>query len=99
MVSTSLGNLALDSGAVRLILFGVQPDKGSPSKAQLRTVAGPQQIGSASGKRLIIEGRRVWEGDAVAMAGRSEGEVDGLLPVSLFRSVYVCNSEGYVIFE
>jgi hypothetical protein len=99
VVSTSLGNLALDSGAVRLILFGVQPDNGPASKAELRTVAGSQQIGSTAGKQLIIEGRRVWEGDAVAIASRSEAEVDGLLPVSLFRSVYVCNSEGYVIFE
>jgi hypothetical protein len=25
--------------------------------------------------------------------------VDGLLPLSLFKAIYFCNSEGYVVFE
>lgn len=98
-VSTSLGDLALDSGAARLILFGFQPDNGSSSKAELRTVSGSQQVGLVSGKALVIEGRNVWNGEAVTMPSRNEPGVDGLLPLSLFRAIYVCNSEGYVVFE
>lgn len=30
---------------------------------------------------------------------RPEAGVDGLLPLGLFKTVYVCNSEGYVVFE
>jgi len=96
VVATSLGNLALDSGAARLVLFGIRPDT---SGAELRTVAGSRLIGSSFGKQLVIEGRKVWEGDAVATPTRSEPGVDGLLPLCLFRSVYVCNSEGYLVFD
>jgi hypothetical protein len=97
--STSLGNLVLDSGADQLVLFGVQPDMSSGIRGELRTVAGSQQIGTVSNKPLTIEGRRIWRGDAVALPNRTEPGVDGLLPLSLFKAVYVCNSEGYVVFE
>ena len=50
-------------------------------------------------KRLVIEGRRIWEGDAVAIPNRNEPGVNGLLPLSMFKAVYVSNSEGYVVFE
>jgi hypothetical protein len=99
VVHTSLGDLALDSGAARLTLFGVRPDSGTDLKSELRTVAGSQKIGLVSGKPLVIEGRKIWDGDAVAIPSRPEQGVDGLLPLSLFKSIYVCNSEGYVVFE
>jgi hypothetical protein len=99
VISTSLGALALDSGASRLVLFGVQPDIGSSFKAELRTVAGSRQIGMVSGKPLVIQGRKIWGGDAVAIPEGSEPGVDGLMPLSLFKTIYVCNSEGYVVFE
>ena len=99
VISTSLGALALDSGASRLVLFGVQPDIGAGFQAELRTVAGSRPIGLVSGKRLVIAGRRIWGGDAVAIPERSEPAVDGLMPLSLFKTLYVCNSEKYVIFE
>ena len=38
-------------------------------------------------------------GDAVAIPDRSEPGVAGLMPLSLFRTVYVCNSERYIVFE
>ena len=99
VVSTSLGDLALDSAATRLTLFGIRPDAGVDFKNQLRTVAGSRRIGLVSDKRLAIEGRKIWGGDAVAIPGRPEAGVDGLLPLSLFRASYVCNSEGYVVFD
>jgi len=98
VVSTSLGHLVLDSGARQLVLFGVQPENGYGFAGELRTATGSQKIGFVSGKPLMIEGRRISHGDGVALPNRTEG-VDGLLPVNLFKVIYFCNSEGYVIFE
>jgi hypothetical protein len=98
-VSTSLGELVLDSGATRLTLFGVRPDSPADGRDELRTIGGTQKIGLAWGKPLVIDGRKFWEGDAVAIPNRPEQGVDGLLPLGLFKAIYVCNSEGYVFFE
>src|SRR3984957_6897182 len=65
VVSTSLGDLALDSAAGRLTLFGVRPDVGGDLKSELRTVAGTQKIGLVSGKPLLIAGHKIWDGEAV----------------------------------
>jgi len=96
VVSTSLGHLVLDSGAVRLVLFGVASDSGG--RGIVNTLTGSQTIGAAS-RTLIIEGRNVWHGDAVTMSSRTEPGVAGLLPLSLFKMIYVSNSEGYIVFE
>ena len=95
-VTTSLGDLVLDSGAERLVLFGVRPE--GDVLQDMRTVAGSKLVGLVWSK-LVIDGVRVWRGDAVAIPERREGDAAGLMPVSLFKSVYVCNSEGYVVFE
>jgi hypothetical protein len=97
-ISTSLGDLVLDSGASQLVLFGVEPDGGYGGKSFVRTLAGSQAVGMVS-RKLIIEGRNVWHGDAVTMPSRTEPGVAGLLPLGLFRAIYVCNSGGYVVFE
>jgi hypothetical protein len=98
VVSASLGDLILDSGVGQLVLFGLQADHGYGLKGELRTATGSQQIGLVSGRPLIIEGRKISRGDAVALPNRTPG-VDGLLPISLFKAIYICNSEGYVVFE
>jgi hypothetical protein len=69
-VSTSLGDLILDSGASRLVLFGVEPDIGLGGKREWRTVAGSQEVGVISIKPLVIEGRTIWRGEAVAIPNR-----------------------------
>ena len=53
-VSTSLGDLVLDSGADRLILFGVEPDESYGGKSFTQTLTGAQRVGMAS-RRLIVE--------------------------------------------
>jgi hypothetical protein len=97
-VETSLGWLILDSGASRPTLFGVMPNNES---SVLKTVSGLQQAGTVSGQIVRIENRTFWHGDAVAIprVQQAEGDAAGLLPVSIFKAVYVCNSESYVIFN
>jgi hypothetical protein len=96
VIPTSLGGLVLDSGAAQLVLFGVESERATD--ARLLTSTGSAPVGSAS-RKLIVAERRVWQGDAVTMSSRTEPGVAGLLPLSLFRSVYVSNSEGYAVFE
>ena len=96
-VSTSLGWLILDSGAQRLVLFGVvgEPEDGS---FEMVTMAGAQRVGVVS-RQLRIAGKTFWSGDAVGLPLAAEADVAGLLPINLFRAVYVCNSGGYVVLD
>jgi hypothetical protein len=50
-------------------------------------------------RRLAIEGRRIWQGGAVAVFRQLEPGCDGLLPLRFFRSLYVCNSGRYLVFD
>jgi hypothetical protein len=96
LIPTSLGSLVLDSGAGQLVLFGIEPER--EMNAHLQTSLGSATIGTAS-RELTIGERKVWQGDAVTMSSLTEPDVEGLLPLSLFRSVYISNSEGYVVFD
>jgi hypothetical protein len=98
VVSSSLGDLELDSASNQLILYGIRPDDVQ-SSYQLHTVAGFQVVGKSHDKQLAVAGKRVWRGDAVAMPNRPEAGIDGLLPLNLFKSIYICNSGGYIIFR
>ena len=95
-VSTSLGDLVLDSGAARLVLFGIVPDM--LELKDMVTVAGTRAVGMVTSK-LSIAGRSVWRGDAVAIPEDAEPGIAGLMPLSLFDATYISNSEGYVIFK
>ena len=97
VISTNLGDLVLDSGTARVTIFGVE--RTATSNGMLRTLAGTQQVGLLSGEALVINKQRVWSGDAIAIGTKPEREVNGLLPLSLFKAVYFCNSEQYVILE
>jgi hypothetical protein len=96
VVATSLGDLVLDSGAARLVLFGVKAVSGA--ETYMRTLAGGDAVGMVWSS-LAIAGHRVWRGQAIALPQQSEAGVAGLMPVSLFRTVYVCNSGGYLVLE
>jgi len=99
VISTSLGDLALDSGQTQLVLFGTRPDVAPDSNYQLRTVTGSQFVGKVSGKALVVQGRRISSGDAIAIPNRPESGVDGLMPLGLFKAIFVCNSKGFVSFQ
>jgi hypothetical protein len=96
MVPTSLGDLVLDSGAARLVLFGVAPNMRDLS--DMLTVTGRKAVGMVT-SRLVISGRNIWRGDAVAIPDNAEPGVAGLMPLSLFNTIYVSNSESYVEFN
>ena len=95
MVPTSLGAMLLDSGANWLTLFGV---KAAEVTREMITMTGSIPVGMVA-SRLSIGGRTFWKGDAAAVARESDSGAAGLLPVSLFKTVYVCNSQRYVVFD
>jgi hypothetical protein len=95
-ISTSLGDLVLDSGAAQLILFGVAAEGFPPTR--VKTLTGSLFAGMVY-RSLAIAGRRVWSGAAIAIPNRNEPGVSGLMPVSLFQSVYVCNSQSYIVLK
>jgi Aspartyl protease len=95
VVSTSLGELVLDSGTSWVTLFGVESNR---ARNEMVTMTGSLSIGTVS-RKLLIGGRAFWRGEALAVPRSEEPGAEGLLPVSLFKSVYFCNSEGYVSFE
>jgi hypothetical protein len=95
-LNTSLGNLVVDSGAARLLLFGVTPEDGD--QMPMLTMTGAQNVGTVA-RKLLIEGRNVWRGDAIALPDSPERGIAGLMPISFFKSVYICNSERYVVLE
>jgi hypothetical protein len=95
-VSTSLGAFVLDSGQSQLVLFGVEPNE---TTAQLHTIAGSQFVGRVNSKPVLIAGRKVAGGEAIAIPTRPEPGVDGLMPLSLFRLISISNSERYIAFQ
>ncbi len=95
-IPTSLGDLVLDSGAPRVVLFGV--NSGFGQMRDMLTLAGSTSVRMIASK-LAIAGRDVWRGDAVAIPGQAEQGVAGLMPLSVFNSIYICNSERYVVFK
>jgi hypothetical protein len=97
VVTTSLGDLTLDSGQSQLVLFGIQP--GNDPAYELHTIAGSQFVGRTYGKPLLVGGRKISDGEGIAMPNKPEAGVDGLLPLNAFKAIYICNSGGYIIFE
>ena len=94
-VSTNLGALMLDSGTGWVTLFGVE---GSNPGGEMTTLAGTLRLGTVS-RKLTIQGHTFWTGEALAVPHPAEGGAEGLLPLSVFKTVYVSNSAGFVSFE
>jgi hypothetical protein len=94
-IVTSVGNMVVDSGTNGVLIFGAESAAISKS---IRTLSGSTVAGTLT--RKIVAGNRViWNGDAVAMPRQSKESADGLLPASIFKAIYVSNSEGYMIFN
>jgi hypothetical protein len=94
-VETNLGWLVVDSGTNAVVRFRTHGDR--PARP-VTTLTGTTNMGLVR-TTLYIGRRRVWRGEAVAVPDATHSAGDGLMPVTLFKSVYVSNSEGYVVFE
>jgi hypothetical protein len=95
VISTSLGSLVLDSAAHYLVRFGVRTFQETH---EMITASGAVNVGTLF-STLTIAGRRFWRGDAVVVPDSPESGADGLLPVNPFKSIYVSNSESFVVFQ
>jgi predicted aspartyl protease len=90
-VDTNLGRLLIDSGAHRLVLFNVAAPS---SDYRLVTLGGSADAGLVL-RELRIANREFWRGEAIGLRS-DRSDLAGLMPVDLFRSVYVSNSQGFV---
>ena len=95
-ISTSLGDLILDSGAEMLFLF------------RESTSAASAQVIGASGARVAVSYETAPEiriGDRRYRPAKAEyhpvpaAEEAGLLPANLFHAIFICNSKQYVVFD
>jgi predicted aspartyl protease len=96
VIVTSLGNLVLDSGANRLFVFSA------------RSIAPETSVVTASGltfgemspaRRLRIGGQSYGPVETVAVASVEQSVINGLLPLSIFQSVYVSSSGQYAVLK
>jgi hypothetical protein len=95
VLATNVGALVLDSGAHYAVRFGVH----APQQTHEMVMStGIVHVGTVFTK-VTVDGRTVWQGDAVAIPQAGEPGIDGLLPISGFGAVYVSNSESFVVFE
>jgi hypothetical protein len=94
----------LDSGAARMMLFSRPNTRAVFSSAPTHTVVGPfglrfeanlQSAHLRLGKRLFTETVIVPEGNITPRGA----DVDGLLPTSLFRSIFISHSGKFVILD
>ena len=95
-ISTSYGDLVLDSGTEALILFHA-PAPAGPG-GNLQTASGGGAVPMVRGTTVRI-GERTYRPAMAAVATNAPCPEDGLLPASLFGSIFVSNSGHYVIAE
>jgi hypothetical protein len=64
----------------------------------VKTLAGSAESGTVFPK-ILIGDTEIWRGQAMAVPRQAKETGDGLLPIYFFRSIYVCNSESYIVFN
>ena len=95
-VTTSLGDLILDSGAEMLFLFR---SSNRPQDAQTIGASGARMnVSFDTAPDVFIGGHRYRPAKAQYHAVPAAEEA-GLLPASLFGAIYVCNSKQYVVLN
>ena len=97
---TSQGQLTLDSGAATVVLYDPSDGKWK-GRLSVHSTEGRSTVRYGELRKLRVAGREFRNVDAAASARRKfdETDSDGLLPASLFDSLYVSNSGGYVVFN
>jgi Aspartyl protease len=94
-VPTDLGQLMLDSGTDRLLLFRAS-EHGVSSKTTTSNAVMAVSVDRAPS--LHIGDRRYYP-STVAFHEVNDVPMAGLLPASLFHAIFVSNSGGYVVFD
>lgn len=95
IVPTSEGSMVLDSGTSAAVLFRAG---SSPNSARIATASGVASASLEKAHRIKIAGHDYRPGQT-AFAAASYTGVAGLLPASLFRSVFISNSGSYIVLE
>ncbi len=104
-----VGQLALDSALEDLLLFAAIERKSQLNLKQdeyelrqLRSDAGQQNVWQGILRTFHI-GKLTWQNLPVTLLAQKPADVgrveDGLLPMSLFQSIYVNHRQGYVILN
>ena len=89
--------LVLDSGASNLCLFDVGEDQPGLRNVSMLATNGSRGVRLFRLAKLIVGDQVLRKLDSVLSGSADEQRVeDGLLPASLFASVYVSNSESYI---
>jgi hypothetical protein len=96
-IATSEGNLVLDSGIGTLFLFRASAWHGRAG--EFRASSGPISPVSIDRAPALRIGRQVYHPGKAAFEASESMVENGLLPVSLFHAVFVCNSAGYVVID
>lgn len=94
--------LVLDSGIDRLTLFGHAARRLAAAARAMSTVKveGPLGVTTASATDVLVTaGDRDLAATATLMTDVTDRQEDGLLPTSLFRSVYVSVANGVVVLN
>jgi hypothetical protein len=96
-ISTNEGDLVLDSGIGTLLLFRAPAGRGRT--VEIRASSGLTSLVSLDSVPELNIGGQIYHPGTAAFEPR-EGQVgNGLLPASLFRAVFVCNSAGYIVID
>jgi hypothetical protein len=95
--------LLLDSGANRLVLFQDSLGRGADREAFVNTGSFSKWI-SLSAERRNVRYLRLGDNSVsnltvVALPGRADLDTDGLIPTSLFRSVFISHRGRYAILN
>ena len=92
---TSHGQMVLDSGTDVAILFRLTAEG---KLAEINTNSGSAAAQRVSGLRMRI-GDREYRAVEAAFVPQLNSSEDGLLPAIMFRSLFISNSEGYIVIE
>ena len=95
-LSTSLGELVLDSGTDSLILFR---SSAHPVTRQILAASGKTTTVSMERMSELCIGGRPYRVAKAAVEPQPGAHEAGLLPASLFRALFISNSEGYVVVD
>ena len=95
-LTTSYGDLVLDSGAETLVLFRT-PVSSTPG-GTIRTSSGVRAVSMVQ-EAIVRVGAKSYRPVMAASADNPAAPEDGLLPASLLSSIFVSNSGRYVIAE